>query len=207
MTASDDWFVRLDTESLPADVRFPKISIFTDGNGSVADIWGLAGISGEVFAVLGPCEVEGTAFREMGLEFRLAVPAEVSRVSSLERTGDTSDGSSGEAAGDTGETKVSIIGVLTSSFWYSGVGGLCAPGRAPLSAVVSPESFPLRCNDDCSLSLRFLSLELLLPMAGVSAVGSSAGVGRMVRPGRPPAMRGGWKERGVTLRTPGGSCG
>lgn len=105
--------VLLDPLSLPDEPLFPTTVGFSAGNGSVAGCCFFTVDSGAGWIMP---KSEGIAFRAMGLDLTLAVAEDATLARPLERAGDTSVDNSGEEAGDTGETKVSRIGVLMSSF-------------------------------------------------------------------------------------------
>jgi hypothetical protein len=108
--------VLLDPLSLPDEPLFPITVGFSAGNGSVAGCCFFTIDSGAGCIMPKSDGSVGTAFRITGLDWSLAVAEDATLPRPLERAGDISVNKSGEEAGDTGETKVSITGVLMSSF-------------------------------------------------------------------------------------------
>lgn len=104
---------------------------------------------------------------------------------SLETGGGACLPGSGEEAGDAGDTKVSNMGVLTSCFWYSGVGGRPAVERAIGSGFVrlaDSDEFLVRWI----LSDSRLNLDVPVPIPSVASFSCDlVGTGRTLRPGNP----------------------
>jgi hypothetical protein len=109
--------------------------------------------SGRLVA-LGTEELGGdaTAFRVIVLGSGCVTDCEGSGGRSLKMAGDASRVGSGDEAGEMGEAKVLGSDVLTSSFWYSGVGGLWAAGRA-VDSLLLPGEFSSDRRETCSLFL------------------------------------------------------